>query len=411
MPPKAAGRHGRQAPAPQNVNITILWGRGARCYIWGPPRSISRQKCVSLSPNLSNNSLPSMRPPGTRPTSAMRRTILKLSRSPGGRLYRRGPRRRYGRRRGTSGLKGITTFQKDVKQSYRYRRAPNRLRRKWRRSSRSWTNNQLKNATSRKYHYSGTARWQTTAGRQGWFGFLNYGMKGTGGYDGTGDVSDVWTRINLQERPQNTLTDGGEQARRMYFDRCNATCTLTNAGTTAVHFELFECYARDDMPLSMITGGTATLETYFDEVAAPFHQADLDDNGPGAPNSFNQTSEVLNPDSSFLGMTPFDFRYFCQKWKITKVTRMQCSPGNTISFDCSLKRQVRLSWDDAQPLFSKKGVTKMYLVRQWGRTVSTPAVGTSASDVVFNIEKDYTVKILDNKLPELNWLGYTNTTP
>jgi len=314
-------------------------------------------------------------------------------------------------------MKQITTFQKDVKTGYRYKRAPTHLRRKWKSKSRSWIQNMLKNVASRKYHYSGTANWATAAGRQNWFGFVNYGMKGVGGYDGTGDISDIWTRINLEERPMVSAGQGqartvfGNEARRMYFDSNHVKCTLTNTGTGTIYWEVFECFAREDMPMPN-NADPYTLETYFDECWNSQHQAvQVNASGlPGAPNPFNQTSGNSVIDHTFSGVTPFQSRYFCQKWKITKTTKLQAEAGRSISFECGTPKNYTLKWDDCDRLQFKKGVSKMMVIRQYGANVSDP-IGVAATSAVFDIQKDYNVKILDKTLPQVNYYNYTNSTP
>lgn len=311
-----------------------------------------------------------------------------------------------------AGVQGITTFQKDVKQVYRYKRAPTKLRRKWSRGRKAFVAHQLKELASRKYHYSGNMTWSTNANAQGWFGWYNYGANGTGGVDGSGDIADMFIRLNAELLANGTNADnkqGGNNSRRFYFDHMRARVILTNTGTTPIFWELFECTARKDVP---ITEGSS-LQNFFGTVAMSQYQGSLDTTagGAGVPDSAQKISAASRPAAITTGATPFQFRHFCQNFKITKVTRLQAAPGNTVSFDASSPRNVRVNWDDYVDLVAKKGITKMYLVRQWGTVELINSVPqNSASSAVCEVEKDYNVKVLDSHVPELNYFTYTNTT-
>lgn len=312
-----------------------------------------------------------------------------------------------------SGLQGITTFQKDVKQVYRYKRAPRKLRKRWARSRKTFVSNLLKQEGSRKYHYSGQMTWQTTQGTQGWFGWMNYGVNGTGGVDGSGDMGDVQYRLDLENRSGGTASDvaeGGANSRKYYFDHMRARIVLTNTGTTPIFWEIFECTARKDVP---ITPEGGTLKQFYARVAdTQFHGVIGPSGGgfPGGADSTRQISAVTAPQSTTVGMTPFQFRHYCQNFKINKVTRLQAAPGNTVSFDASQPRNVTVTWDNYLDLLAKKGLTKIYLVRQWGTTELIGGVPMeSASSAVCEVEKDYNCKMLDSHVPQLNYFTYTNT--
>lgn len=312
-----------------------------------------------------------------------------------------------------SGLQGITTFQKDVKQVYRYKRAPAKLRKRWNRARRSFTSNLLKQEGSRKYHYSGNMTWTTAVNQQGWFGWMNYGANGTGGVDGSGDISDVLQRLSIENLNNGTSSDqaeGGGNSRRFYFDHMRARIVLTNTGTTPIFWEVFECTARKDVP---VNPEGSTLQQFYNYVASASFQGNLQNTTgqAGVPISSQQTSGSSRPVKNTTGVTPFQFRHFCQNFKINKVTRLQAAPGNTVSFDASSPRNVVVNWDNYLDLFAKRGVTKLFLVRQWGTIETiTGAPQNSASSAVCEVEKDYNVKLLDTHLPQLNYFTYTNNT-
>lgn len=309
-----------------------------------------------------------------------------------------------------SGLQGITTFQKDVKQVYRYKRAPKKLRRKWKRSRKTFVSNLLKQEGSRKYHYSGNMTWATAQGTQGWFGWMNYGVNGTGGVDGSGDMADIQTRLDLENRQGGTPSDqleGGANARRYYFDHMRARIVLTNTGTTPIFWEIYECVAREDIAV----GFAQTLQSIYSAVSNAVYQGNLAPvtvGNPGGPNSTQQISANSRPTKQTIGVTPFQFRDFCQKFKILKVTRLQAAVGNTVSFDASQGRNVTVNWDRCQDYIARKGLTKLYLVRQWGTIQAGTPPTEAASSAVCEVEKDYNCKMLDSHVPQLNYFTYTN---
>lgn len=312
------------------------------------------------------------------------------------------------KRKPQSGVNGITTFQKDVKQVYRYKRAPNYLRKRWGRSRRTFTSNLLKSEGSRKFHYHGSATWTTTAGNQAFFGWSTYGINGTGGYDGTGDLGDLYTRMDIELRQQGTLSDQnnrGEQARKWYFDHMRARCVLTNTGTSPIFWEIYECVARKDIELIPEGTSIATFQAYSEQLNKNGMLNNLA-GGPGTADSAKQISPAVIPTNQVAGLTPFQFRHFCQAFKILKVTRLQAAPGHTVSFDASNPRNYTCVWDSMEDLLAKRGMTKFYMVRQWG-AVTAEAPNNSASSAQFEIERDYNVKVLDSHLPQLNYFTYT----
>lgn len=357
-----------------------------------------------------------------RSVSTYRRVKRRTSSSTAGQRRSTQYRSFRGRSRGSRGRTGVsdvTTFQHDVKTGYRFRRAPRGVKLRAKRQHRAWVSNCLKELTSRKYHYSGQQRWTTATEEQGWFGFMNYGMDGEGGADGSGDVSDVWTRINLEENgTENGQTTGGNVARKLYFAPMKARATMTNTGNTPIYWEVYECLCRDDVakrdgPDDAI-GVVRNLRDWYTSVQGLTHQAVQinQPNSAGGPNNYNKTSGNILASIFNTGVTPFQFRYFCQKFKILKTTRFQCNPGNSISFNCGVARNQTITWDEERPLFAKKGVSRIYLVRQWGAMEDNNGVlQVAASSAAFEIEKDYTVKILDRKLPQLNYYQYTNDSP
>lgn len=327
------------------------------------------------------------------------------------RMYKAAARKRSYRPKG--GITGVTTYQKDVKTAYRYKRAPTRVRRRAKRSYRSWISNMLKSEGSRKFHYNGDQIWTTGQNQQAFFGWMNYGANGTGGFDGSGDLGDIFTRMDNELRTNGTTSDntqGGGLSRRYYLDNMKARAILTNTGAGPIFFEIYECYARKDIPLSEAT----TLQLFLNQMANGAFQATLVNSAgqAGVPNPSKQTSGVGLPNKNSAGVTPFQFRHFCQNWKITKSTRFQCAPGNSISFDCGSPKNITVNWDDYQLLMAKRGVTKLTLVRQWGNVENIGGTAQNvASSCAVEVSKDYNVKLLDTKLPESNYMTYTNQAP
>lgn len=303
------------------------------------------------------------------------------------------------------GLQGITTFQHDVKNVYRYKRAPKSKRRKWKRSRKAFTHNLLKAEGSRKFHYHGSQTWATSAGTQNFYGWVNYGSNGTGGVDGTGDMGDLFIRLDQELRLKGTAAEaanGGYNSRRYYLDHMRSRVVLTNTGSSPIFWEIYECVCRTDIPVA--EGNN--LPGLYDFMQLTQNQASLTAGAGGDMNTSFKTSAVSLPSRTQPGVTPFQYRHWCQNWKILKVTRLQAAAGNSVSFDASDPRNLTVNWDNYVDLIAKKGVTKCYIVRQWG-AVTAAAPNNSASSAQFEVEKDYNIKVLDKDLPQLNYITYT----
>ena len=319
-------------------------------------------------------------------------------------------RRSYSKKKG---MNAVTTFQKDVSTAYRYNRAPATLRKKWNRRRRTFTSNLLRMEGSRKFHYSGTMTWTTNPGGQNFFGWVNFGCNGTGGVDGTGDLQDVFLRMDRELRQSGTAAETvnqGAQSRRYYIDSSRCKIQMTNVGAFPVHWEVYECVARKDVSITE----AATMRAYLNVIQQPFMQATLANSsgGGGLANSADFVSNTILPSTTSTGVTPFHYRHFCQAFKIMKVSKLQAAAGNSVSFDCGTTRNMSLAYDDIQPLLFKKYVTKMFLIRQVGaiETVTNTTPATSVSNVVVELEKSYNCKLIDTKLPQLNYQVYTNST-
>lgn len=240
---------------------------------------------------------------------------------------------------------------------------------------------------------------------------MNYGVNGTGGVDGSGDMGDIYTRLDIENRQQGSPSDtveGGQSARRWYFDHMRSRVVFTNTGASIIYWEVYECTARKDVP---ITPEGGTLQQWYARVGLPQFHGSMPNIGSnaGIPNTAYQTSGASRPQATTTGVTPFQFRHFCQNFKITKVTRLTASPGNTVSFDASSPQNVTVNWDDCLDLLAKKGKTKIFLVRQWGVVQTIAGIPqNSTSSAVCEIEKDYNVKMLDRAVPQLNYFTYTN---
>lgn len=313
-----------------------------------------------------------------------------------------------------SGSNGITTYQKDYRQLYQYRRAPAKKRRIWKSKRKNFISNQLRELASRKYHFSGNNVWSTAVNAQGFFGFTLYGANGYGGTDGTGDLANIYSRMDTENRTLGTGADqsqGGANARRLYVDEARLRTVFTNTGSQPCFFEIYTCRARKDVPL---TSEGNTLAQFFTRCAQSQFQANEQNSTgqAGLPDTGRQISGVGLPAVTTTGVTPFEYRHFCQNFKIMKVQRIQLAPGNTFTFDQKRRRNLRINWDDYNQLLFKRGVTELFLVRQWGTVENVGGVPeNNVSSVVCEVERDYNCKILDTHLPELNYQTYTNSAP
>lgn len=302
------------------------------------------------------------------------------------------------------GTRSFGTIQKDVKTIYKYRRAPKRLRRKWKRSRRTWTANALKNLASRKYHYHGNQTWTTGAGGQDFFGWTTYGIYGGGGVDGSGDVRDIQGRLDAETVSDAGMVTRGEFSRKYYFDSMKGRAVLTNVGTKGIFWEVYDCVARRDVPLSEGT----TLPEFLSYCQDQSMQAHLIGTA-GAASAATQTGAVAAPNRQFGGVTPFQFRHFCQAFKITKVTRLQASPSNSVSFDFGTPKNMMIEFDEMNTLLFKKGMSMVTLVRQWGQCdIEAGSPDNAPSTAVMEVERDYNVKLLERNKAELNYIEYTN---
>jgi len=314
-------------------------------------------------------------------------------------------------KRKSVGLTGVTTYQRDVKNVYSYKRAPRRLRKKWKKQRRTFIGQQLKALASRKYHYSGNMSWSALAGEQAMYGWFNYGVAGTGGIDGSGDLADIWTRLNKELGDKGTAAQqvqGGRNARRMFFDTMKSRIVLTNVGTSACYIEVYQCMARKDVPVTP-EGGTwyqFLINSYNTSFAAELNTGA---GQGGEANASTKTTAAVVPNPRLTGLTPFQNRHFCQNFKVNKVTRLFIAPGNSTSFDCGDRRNLQIDWDEFLPLLARKSVTSMYLCRIWGEVQGTENPQNALCNVACEREIDYNVKILDTFLPECNYFKYTNT--
>nr|UBJ26204.1 capsid protein [Red panda feces-associated genomovirus] len=301
---------------------------------------------------------------------------------------------------GGSAPSAITTYQKDVRQTYRYRRAPRRLRRKWKAQKRRFTSNLLRTLASKKYHYSGNLSLTTGAGTQNFFGFFTYGMQGTGGIDGSGDLEDLRQRLSTGIIKQPNVASDVTYDTRYFFDTMKGRCNLTNGGTASVFIEIYTMKCKRDVPIDFGT----SLRTFISQ----FRQASRNALATNAANTTQQTSASATPTETTVGVTPFQFRWLCQRFKVTDSKRFQISPGNSISFDFTdTKNRCFIPDFQDQNLLCKQGWTTLYLMRQWGANTN----GSEAPSTVYlELEKDYNVKVMAAQTPELNYVTYTNTT-
>lgn len=305
---------------------------------------------------------------------------------------------------------GITSFQKDYKTVYTKKRAPRRVRKRAKRSRQRFLGQQLRLLGSRKFHYHGSMFWNTVQGSQNMFGFMTYGMGGTGGVDGSGDVRDVLTRMGASDEA------GGQwQSSRYYFDTMSARCSLTNVGSTGVYLEMYTMVCRQDIPLfevDAVLAGTAQAPTIPNMGSiltyAQGQQAQLPA-GTG-PLTDTRTTAATSPSVSADGVTPFQFRWLCSRFKIVKVQRLQINPGNAISFSMNDTKNRSINYDEqVRGLIARKGWTKMYVFRQWGVTDNTAGDPEPApTQVTIDIEKDYVVKKLTSNINTLSYMNYTN---
>lgn len=306
---------------------------------------------------------------------------------------------------------GITSFQKDYKTVYTKKRAPRKVRKRASRKRKQFLGQQLRLLGSKKFHYHGSMFWNTVQGSQNFFGFLTYDMAGTGGVDGSGDVRDVLTRMGASDE----AAAGTWQSSRYYFDTMSARCSLTNVGSTGVYLEMYTMICRQDIPLfeiDAVLAGTAQSPTIPTMGAILTYAQGQQGQLPAGTGALadTRTSTATSPSTSADGVTPFQFRWLCSRFKIVKVQRFQVNPGNPISFSMQDTKNRSIIYDEqVRGNICRKGWTKMYLFRQWGVTDNTAGDPEPApTQVTIDIEKDYVVKKLVSNANTLSYMNYTN---
>lgn len=309
------------------------------------------------------------------------------------------------RRTGTAPT-GLTTYQHDVKQTYRYKRAPKKLRKKWKKSRKRFTSNLLKTLSSKKYHYSGNLTMGTTQGKQAFYGLFTYGMNGTGGIDGSGDLEDLRQRLGagIINQPDQASGVTAQFCTKYFFDTMAGRANLTNTGSNLAFIEIYTMRCRQDIPIDFAT-------TFYQLVARSTgspHQSSV----TTAANSTLSTSATSSPDQTFVGVTPFQYRWLCQRFKIMNVKRLQLAAGNSISWSFEdTKNRCFVPDNQEQNLLAKRGWTTLYLFRIWGQTAVVSSTPTELPvSIVAEFEKDYNVKVMAAQTPELNYITYTNNS-
>lgn len=304
----------------------------------------------------------------------------------------------------------ITTYQTDVKSVYTRKRGSKRRRRAGKRAARAQLSRELRLVGSKKFHYHGSMQWTTGANQQQFFGFFTYGMGGAGGVDGSGDAKDVLTRMG-----QDYYDARAQQTQKYYFDTMTTRCAVTNTGSNLAYVEMYTMTCKQDVPLFNVDANISltakapnittfnTLMTYMQN-----QQAFLQDAAKAA-NPDTQTAQAVAPQTSFVGVTPFQYRWLCQRFTISNVKRIQISPGNSISFNMKDTKNRCLQYDDTVTgNMCRKGMTKLYLFRVWGQISTGADPEPSATQLDIQVEKDYNVKRIESNLPELSWIGYTD---
>lgn len=330
----------------------------------------------------------------------------------------KGSKSRSTKRAQSAAPRGITTYQTDVKQVYRSRRTTPRARKGYRRSNARFLAHELRLLPQKKYHYHGTMQWQTPLNTQGFFGYFTYGMSGNGGVDGSGDLTDLLGRAGVDTNAADAGRTGAANTTKYFLDTMTCRTNVTNTGTNLAFVEVYTCYCRRDIPryyygalaTDPVSANITSFNTMWGQATSINFNPPVLTAGNGQNNTL-QTGATGTPSQNSAGVTPFQFRWFCQRWKITDVKRFQISPGNSISFDHKDTKNRRIELDEeVLGNFAKKGWTKLYLFRVWGGIGTGADPEPTATQLDVEIEKDYAYKRLDSAVPELNYIRYTNNT-
>jgi len=107
----------------------------------------------------------------------------------------------------------------------------------------------------------------------------------------------------------------------------------------------------------------------------------------------NQSGSTLQ--STVYGVTPFQSSKFCQNWLITRVQRVQLSPGQVISgYQMYGKLRTFNSSNLSDENFALRGVTRGILAIHCGG----PGIGgvPTSSTITFNTTRNYSTNVLEN---------------
>lgn len=307
-------------------------------------------------------------------------------------------RRKVARKGSKVAPTGITTFHSDYKTTYK-----GKGRRRVNKGYKRFRSNLLRHLPSQKYHYNGSMTWVVGANNQNFFGWTTYGFDGTGGVDGTGDLLDLVNRAVVDNNVPANVEPGTFQDRRYFVNSLSGRAVITNTGTNDCVVEVYTAICRKD--LATAAWGTS-WGAYMDQVTNTAFNNPILGNSRGAQ-SVTQTAAAVNPTRTTVGMTPFQFRPFCQHFNIVDSKRFMLQATKAITFNFRDSKQRQFKHEDALGLLFRKGWTKVYLVRQWGETT---AAGTTASQVTCEIEKDYNIKVLEQSVPRLTYISYTNNS-
>lgn len=299
---------------------------------------------------------------------------------------------------------GFSTYQQDVKKVYKAKRKTKRSTRAYK----SFLSKELKTLQPRKYHYNATRFYATSQNAQGFQLFCTYGMDGTGGLDGSGDLLDLTNRVIL-DNPLPTQESNQFQTRRLYFDSMSGRCNFTNTGSAVAFVEVYTCKCRRDMAVGV---WGSTLDAMITNMtSSQFNPPSI--GGAVGAQTTTQTAAAVSPSYNTVGVTPFQFRPFCQYFKITDVTRVMIQPNQSSYFNFRDPKKRKFEhMEDAIGLLCNKKWTTVYLFRQWGETIAGTGNATtvSASNVNYEFDKDYVVKLHEQTVPRLSYIKYSNNT-
>lgn len=158
------------------------------------------------------------------------------------------------------------------------------------------------------------------------------------------------------------------------------TFGLLSTATSGVQGSIYHWICRKSTPYSDQGAGTKWADTLSD---LPLFGA----------------SGATQMDATIFNTTPFMARQWCQHFKVVKVEQFQLAPGNQISFNYRIKKEMRIAGEYIADYSNLAGVTRGWLVVVAGGLSSAGLpVAIPTGTLIYNCTRSYTGYHLSNAI-------------